>query len=275
MLFETIDLKQVFPKLPKTDTDVVLTSYARTQTDGAFSEKRPAVIVLHGGGYYMKSITEYTPVALRFMAEGYQAFTLDYSLLPTQYPQQLLELAAAISYLRNNAKKYSIDCNRIILCGFSAGAHLASMLANKWTQAELFSPLSLSPQSIRPNRVILSYPPTTPQLTDCRQMFSNLSNGSDDTDILEEISPIHTINANTPPIFLWQTVSDEMVSVQHSILLAQALAQAKISFEFHLFPSGPHAMSLCDKECAFTAEHLNPHAAQWFTLALKWLEDFK
>lgn len=97
---------------------VVLTSYARTQTDGAFSEKRPAVIVLHGGGYYMKSITEYTPVALRFMAEGYQAFTLDYSLLPTQYPQQLLELAAAVSYLRNNAKKYSIDCNRIILCRF-------------------------------------------------------------------------------------------------------------------------------------------------------------
>lgn len=272
MLHETIRLREVFPALPETETDVVLKSYARAREDSPRTLPRGAVIVLHGGGYFMKSITEYEPVALRFMAEGYQAFTLDYSLLPARYPQQLQELAAAVAYLRDNAVRYGIDANSIALCGFSAGAHLAATLANSWNDPRLFEPLGLTCEQVQPNAVILSYPPATSDLPDCRQMFANLMGDRDDDETLRRISPIHTLNADTPPVFLWQTFSDEMVSVRHSLLLAEAMHAKNLPFELHIFPDGPHAMALCDLETAFTSNHYQPYAAKWFDLAVKWLK---
>ena len=272
MLYETIKLREVFPALPETDTDVVLRSYARNREESPRTLPRGAVIILHGGGYYMKSITEAEPVALRFLAEGYQAFTLDYSLLPAQYPQQLLEVAAAVAYVRDNVVRYRVDANSIALCGFSAGAHLACLLANQWNDSRLFEPLGLTCEQVRPNAAILSYPPTTPDLPDCREMFVNLLSSERGHSDLYRISPVHTLNRDTPPIFLWQTFSDEMVSVQHALLLAEGMREKELPFELHIFPDGPHAMSLCDLETAFTSKHYQPYVAKWFDLAVKWLK---
>ncbi|MGI5970888.1 MAG: alpha/beta hydrolase [Oscillospiraceae bacterium] len=248
-----------------------LREYARDPSQGPRERLRTAVIVLHGGGYFMKSITEYEPVALRLLADGRAAFTLDYSLLPAKYPTQLLELASAVAYIRSNAAKYGIDPNKIALCGFSAGAHLASCLANSWHKPWLSERLGLSPGDIRPNAVIYSYSPSTIDLPDCLQMFKNLS-GESGREALLELSPAHGVGSQTPPGFIWQTVTDEMVSVEHSLVLAEAFRKAGVPFELHLFPEGMHAMSLCDEECAFTEKHLNPHAGQWFSLAENWLD---
>ena len=43
--------------------------------------KYPAVLIIPGGGYAIVSRRESEPVALRYLAKGYAAFILDYSLL--------------------------------------------------------------------------------------------------------------------------------------------------------------------------------------------------
>ena len=59
--------------------------------------KRPALIVVPGGGYGMVSKREAEPVAFRFLAKGFQVFILDYLCAPTAgYPEQLLELACTV-----------------------------------------------------------------------------------------------------------------------------------------------------------------------------------
>lgn len=271
MFHEIIKLTDIYPKLPKTSTEVVLKSYARDKNESVRRRKRAAVLILHGGAYAVKAINEYEPVALRYMAEGIQAFTLDYSLLPSRYPQQLLEAACAVDYIRKNSDRYLIDPDKIILCGFSAGSHLALMLGNKWNEEELSRALSLRPSDIRPDGMILSYPPTDEKTDGVDGFFEGLI--ENDRNQVSDISPLGTVVKDTPPSFIWHSLTDTMVPVQNSIHLAERLSDMNIPFELHIFPTGQHACALADEECAFMPEALNPHVAKWFGMSLTWLKD--
>lgn len=65
---------------------------------------------------------------MQYLAKGYHAVILRYSVAPARYPLALMQLAKTVLYLRKHADKLHIDTNRIILQGFSAGAHLAASL---------------------------------------------------------------------------------------------------------------------------------------------------
>jgi len=58
--------------------------------------RRPAILIIPGGGYAIGSDRESEPVALQFLAAGYQAFVLKYSCVPSRYPVALLEMAEAM-----------------------------------------------------------------------------------------------------------------------------------------------------------------------------------
>ena len=72
-----------------------------------------------------------------------------------------------------------------------------------------------------------------------------------------------------PPFFLWHTVADELVPVENSLMLAQALQRRGAFYELHLFPGGAHGSSLCTREVGSP----NAHNRVWMELALTWLAD--
>ena len=90
--------------------------------------RRPAVLILPGGGYEHVSTREAEPVALRFAARGYAAFALQYSCGPHPFPVALREAAMAMKYIRANAASFSIRPDRVAAVGFSAGGHLCGTL---------------------------------------------------------------------------------------------------------------------------------------------------
>ena len=99
---------------PALETQAVLTACCRGRTgmladDGA----RWAVLILPGGGYRRVAPAESEPVALAFAAAGVQAFTLSYSVLPARWPQQLLEGAAALAWLRKHAAQFGFRPDRV------------------------------------------------------------------------------------------------------------------------------------------------------------------
>ena len=55
---------------------------------------------------------------------------------------------------------------------------------------------------------------------------------------------------NMPPVFLWHTVSDSSVPVENSLLFANALTKHKVPFEMHIYPEGPHGLSLANRQTA-------------------------
>ena len=90
--------------------------------------KRPAVIICPGGGYMYCSEREATPIAMEYLAGGINAFILRYSCKPAVFPTALVQLATAMKLVREHAKEWNIDSEKIIVVGFSAGGHLAASL---------------------------------------------------------------------------------------------------------------------------------------------------
>ena len=84
--------------------------------------KRPVIVICPGGGYTMTSDREAEPIAMQYLARGYHAVILRYSVAPARYPLALLQLAKSVAYLREHAEEFHIDTAKIILQGFSAGA---------------------------------------------------------------------------------------------------------------------------------------------------------
>jgi acetyl esterase/lipase len=272
MIYRVIPGTELNPRLAVSQPDTTLTVYARERLGfPADDGHRWGMLILPGGGYQVHSVPEAEPVALSFLNLGVQCFVLNYSLSPARYPQQLLEAAAAVAYLRAHGEECGID--RIAVCGFSAGGHLAGCLGNLWHLPMLSETLGLPSEQFRPDGVILGYPVIC--YTEGNMSFRNLLGRAPNEAEIGLLSLEKSVTVENPPTFLWATVTDEMVPVGNSMAYAQALLNAGVSLELHLFPSGPHVTSVGTEESAYRKGCINPHAAHWVELCGEWLKGRK
>lgn len=278
--------------------NVYLSAYIR-DSDKYARLNRPAVVVLPGGGYMACSYREGEPVALRFAGMGYHSFVLQYSTLfsvfpekpdlsranpGVHYPGPMEDLGRAIIAIRENARRWCVDPDKIILCGFSAGAHLAAMYATHWNRPELSSALSVDASLLRPAACIYGYgvldltamvwPGMNPKEKELFATFNYALCGKKELTREEIIrfSPVNHVGEHTPPAFIWTTAEDELVPCANSIRMAAALAEKNIPFELHVFEEGPHALSLADEATAVTSEDIYPRVSKWVPLAESWLK---
>lgn len=250
-----------------------LTTYARPN-EGFLAEEggRWGVIVLPGGGYQVNAKSEGEPVALAFLAAGVQAFLLEYSVAPVRWPQQFLEVAAAIAWLREHAEEYGVAPDRIAVCGFSAGGHLAGCAANLWQHDEIRNRLGFMGEEARPDAAILCYPVITMGEYGSVMTRGNLfGEGS----IVPETSLENSVSTQNPPTFLWCTYTDSSVPMENSLMYANALRGKNVPFEMHIFGKGPHAMGLATGESAWRADHTDLQASNWHSLCVNWLKGLK
>ncbi len=93
--------------------------------------KRTAIIILHGGGWRSGNRSIHYPLAERLAALGYVCFTPEYRLsTEALYPAAVYDIKAAISWVREKAKKYRIDTSRIVVAGHSSGGELAAFMGS-------------------------------------------------------------------------------------------------------------------------------------------------
>lgn len=229
---------------------------------------RPCQLVIAGGGYNHISPRESEPVALRFIANGYVAATLQYSI-NTPYPAPLNEACMAVKYLRQNAKNLGVDPQKICAIGFSAGGHLTGLLA---TLKEGEAALKFPAADLKPNAVILSYPVVT--------LDKNFTHaGTKETvtaygKVSAELSIDKRVTANSVPAFVWHTLEDEAVPAENSLMLARAYKSYGVPFELHIFEKGEHGLSLVSAETNDQTDYYKSvaHVGEWVDLALSWLK---
>lgn len=209
---------------------------------------RPAALILPGGGYQYCSDREAEPVALAYMAEGFNVFVLRYTT-GTDCPldKSLQDAQAALAYLRQNSADLRIDPQKIAAIGFSAGGHLAAALG---TQSEE-----------KPNAMVLGYAVTlgATWAPMGRPSEPNLGDLVSDT---------------TPPAFIFATQGDTLVPVKNSLVFADALADHDIPFALHIFPVGEHGLSLARPcTCSGDKSRTNEEVAQWLPMSVRFLQD--
>lgn len=229
--------------------------------------KRPAIIICPGGGYGFVSEREAEPVAEPYFAAGYDTFILYYAVNEQAkdfYP--LCQLAATIAHVRAHAEQWCIEKEKIAVCGFSAGGHLAASLGTLFNKEE-FQKVFCREDYIRPNAMVLSYPVITADEFAHAGSICNVSGSEEGSENYQWFGLDKHVDAQTPPAFLWHTAEDELVPVENSLKMAAALSKAKIPFELHVFPHGQHGMSVCTEEVDTPCEY----NGRWVPFSIVWL----
>lgn len=204
--------------------------------------RKPAVLILPGGGYGYVSPREGEPVALRFAARGYAAFVMEYSCAPCIFPVPLREAAMAMRYIREHAAEFEVNPHMVAAVGFSAGGHLCGMLGTMFDCPEVAD--IGAPEQLRPDALGLSYPVAVSWGKTHEGSFDNLCGAN--LQLRERLSLEKRVRSDMPPVFLWHTRDDGAVPCRNSLLLAQALDEMGVDFSLHLYRHGQHGLSTAD-----------------------------
>jgi len=240
--------------------------------------RRPLAILLPGGGYRFYSDRENEIVALQYLAQGYAVAVVAYRLLdqPPVYPAVLEQLAHVVAGFHQRAADYAVDADHLLLVGFSAGGHVAALYADLWPQ--LAPRCQLPRQDCSVWAVTLAYPVIGLRLgwpvdAATRQAIAGKW-------ALTEAD--HLVTAQNPPTFIWTTATDELVPPINAQCYVKALRREGVPVRFHLYPRGPHALSLARPVTAFAAgtrhdatfgqRYVQAEVAGWFTEQLRWLQ---
>lgn len=244
--------------------------------DGYVSERvktegRPAVIVCPGSGFRKLCEREAEPVALRFLAAGMQTFVLRHSVAPCKFPCAMLQLASAVSLVREHAAEWNIDPHRVFVCGFSAGGHVCALLGTRWNDPCIRNILGIDALNVRPDGMILGYPVITFGEFGHPGSIKILLGENPSEEARKALSVENFVTDKTPPAFLWHTLEDAGVPVENSLLFARALRSCGVPFELHVYEKGIHGMALCDDTTDDPKHQPDPDSAGWVDLAVRWI----
>lgn len=239
-------------------------------------QKRPAILIIPGGGYSYCSLREGAPVGLTFNKAGYQAFVLRYHCGDASaYPTPLVEGAKACAHIRNHSEEYRLDADKIAVLGFSAGGHLAALLGSSWHRRSLEELTGLQAREMKPNAVLLGYP-----LVNLKPYVERLNGGDQNIPPVGAmiaayapyLDPLALVSAMTPPTFLLHTQGDNVILPAETIEYVQSLMKNDVACEYHVFSEGEHGLSTADSlSCYGRAYPERVH--YWVPLAITWLNE--
>ncbi len=247
-----------------------LYSYIASELFEQCARKRPALIVCPGGNYEIVSKLEGENVALNFLAKGFQVFVLHY-LCKSQkvtYPEQLLELACSVDYVKKNCERYSANPNEVFVLGFSAGGHLAGCLAVNDAIVKKY----IDNIDCKVTAAAMGYPVISPEYG-FNETHINVLGGLDNKELVEETSLDKQVTEKSAPTFIWTTAEDNMVPCMNSIKFSETLAKHNVKFELHIYPHGWHGLTTCDKEINGNADFLKKNA-QWIDNCADFFRDY-
>lgn len=255
--------------------DARMTIYIHEYTPKIVVDRRPTVLVLPGGGYEWKSEREAEPVVLQLLTMGCNAAVLWYSAEPTGFPVALREVGRAMEILHQRAAEWHIDEERIAVCGFSAGGHLAASYGVYWNHSEYAQDPAVE-RIYAPAGLILGYPViTSDERYSHKGSIQNLL-GSDygNPDAMDMVSLERHVGPQVPRTFIWNTATDNSVPAMNSILFTEALLAAGVSVELHMYDRGVHGLSLATRETAEPGtEREQAECASWISLLETWMRN--
>jgi len=252
---------------------------------------RPAVVVIHGGGWSGGKKIWGFPVefAKRMLPAGYAVFCADYQLNEFEEvdgkktvkrkagPQNVFDCMDAISFVRLHAKDYGVDPDRIAVAGASAGGHLALMVAYT-AGVDALEPKVMYPGVSDAVRCVvdlfgpadlefshLGSQPAMRKLMALRgQTFANDLNAP----AFHDASPVTYVSRNSPPTLVFHGRADDIVDYAQSENLVSLLRNAGVpcdslflngvghSFTLHDLPDRPLPMDLRPNLLRFLAKYL-------------------
>ena len=207
-------------------------------------QNRPAVLLLHGGGWRDGDKTQLKYYGIQLARYGYLCVCSEYRLSGEAiWPAQLHDAKAALRWIRGNAAQLNVDAERIAVSGNSAGAHLALMLAATPDTPGLEGDGGQEGVSSTCAAAVAVYPPTLLQSAEPEAdgAVAALFGGPVSNETADAASPLTYAHRGFPPTMLVHGNADDVVPVAASLQMYDALSGAGAAVEMHIFQGQEHA----------------------------------
>ena len=218
----------------------------------ADSDKPTAAIIVCPGGAYRSHQYghEGVDIARHLSEAGVSAFILKYRV-PNEFNDKdrvYMDAQRAIRIVRQNAKKWNIDPDKIGFMGFSAGGHLSAWMSTNYDK-QTYNPIDAADKlPVKPNFAALVYP-----------AWLNAKNGKEQ---LLSIANDIPVTKDTPPAFIVHNIKDKDF-YRGSIAYFLALEENQVPVDIHMFYEGGHGHGMHKR---------NKPIDQWFPIFIEWLK---
>ncbi|MFF5176364.1 alpha/beta hydrolase [Micromonospora sp. NPDC000089] len=214
-----------------------------------------AMLVLPGGAYTFLSEKSGVQYGQWLASEGIVGIVVNFRLGSAGYHHEALLADAwkSLALVHSRADEWGIDRDRIGVIGSSAGGHLASMMLTGTSNDVR--------QQIRPALGVLCYPVISLRdpLAHDETRGNFLGDQANDEERQLIFSGDYQVDERVPPCFIWHTLEDKEVNALNAVQFAEALHRSGISYELHIYETGPHALGLARN----TGLHWTSDCARW------------
>ena len=191
------------------------------------------VVFLYGGAWNSGDRRDYGFVGRSLAARGHVVVVPDYRVLPeVEYPEFLVDCAAAVRWATNHAREFGARATRLVLVGHSAGAYNAAMLAldaGYGVSAEVRAVVGLSgPYDFYPFDIDIS-----------RRTFGAVADPL-------TTQPINYVSERAPPMFLASADGDKLVYPRNTTALSARLRDRGVAVVEKHIPAGGHPTTLLE-----------------------------
>lgn len=233
--------------------------------------RHPAVVMIHGGGWYSGDKLESQGPAARLVDAGFTCFAINYRLTPQfHYPAQVRDCAQAVRWVRAHADEYRVDPARVGAWGDSAGAHLALMLG-AMAPGDFIEPTDPNRRLNAKAQCVVDFygpaefrPAAHWPLVAMRAAYGFFGGWSAATAAVRtEASPVARVTQHASPVLLIHGERDLLVPLQQSQLMQAALQRAGVANQLITVPGAGHALAGATPE----------QRAQTTEQAIQWLQE--
>ncbi len=207
------------------------------QPGGKLDHPRPAVILIHGGGWIGFDKSTMQRMGQFLARAGFVAFSVDYRLFhgtENRWPAQLDDVQRSVRWVRANAAKYNVDPSHIGAFGHSAGAQLASLLGMLDTRDN--SDPALAKYSSRVQAVVDVSGPTDFTVDNDKDgdAFLEAFLGADfahHPDVWRDASPVFHVSKSNAPFLIVHGTQDTDIPISQAQELFDKLHEANVQVE--------------------------------------------
>jgi len=203
----------------------------------------PTAIFMHGGGYSPNAKKEGSALSVMpYLQMGWNAVNVEYR--PTSVamaPAAVEDARCALRWVIHNAKEYSVDTDRIVITGQSAGSHLALMTAMAPESAG-FDRNCPGPEPLKVAAVVSWYGifDYTTLVTDASRTYATSWIGANNKELAARVSPMTYVRAGVPPVIAIHGDADPTVPYEQEVREIDMLKKAGVTAELVTIPGGKH-----------------------------------